>query len=448
MTKTILLVDDNEAVLLPIRRYFVQQGWTVWEVHEGREAYEVFGRESPDVVLLDLRLPGMGGLELLELFKRDDPDVAVVMLTGNADLETAVEAMRLGAENFLAKPIRLPHLSAAVDRALDTSRLRRQNRVLAGRGRRAGEQIHDRTLPGAVMAQVERLARTDSTVLLRGATGTGKTWLARLIHSISPRADRPFVDLNCAGLNATFLDSELFGHEKGAFTDAKTLKQGLMEVAHGGTLFLDEIGELAPEVQPKLLKVLETKRFRRLGGTREIEVDVRLVAATNRPLLEEVRAGRFREDLYYRMAVFPIELPALRDRPADEIVRLSYSVLADLQGRFGVQEVRIADAAMVALTRHDWPGNIRELRNVLERCMVNAEGAQLIEPGHLPPDILPAVAQGSDDSEEELVSLEEMERRHVRRVLRHCEGNRTRAAELLGISRRAIYDKIERLGLG
>lgn len=447
MTKTILLVDDNEAVLLPIRRYFIQQGWVVWEVHEGREAYEVFGRESPDVVLLDLRLPGMGGLELLELFKRDDPDVAVVMLTGNADLETAVEAMRLGAENFLAKPIRLPHLSAAVDRALDTTRIRRQNRVLAGRGRRAGEQIHDHTLPQVVRSQVERLARTDSTVLLRGATGTGKTWLARLIHSNSPRAERPFVDLNCAGLNATFLDSELFGHEKGAFTDAKSLKQGLMEVAHGGTLFLDEIGELAPEVQPKLLKVLETKRFRRLGGTREIDVDVRLVAATNRPLLDEVRAGRFREDLYYRLAVFPLELPALRERAPDEIVRLSYSVLADLKPRFGGHEVRIADGTMVALTRYDWPGNIRELRNVLERCLVNAEGARVLEPKHLPPEVLPVVPQSGEVAAGEIMTLEEVERRHIRRVLQHCEGNRTKAAGLLGISRRAIYDKIERLGL-
>src|SRR5919106_1609794 len=303
MAGSVLLIDDDVDVLRSIGNYFERLGYEVTRELSGEAGLATFDRLRPEVVIQDLHLPGINGMEVLESLRQRD--AAVVLLTAEADVSTAVRAMQLGAENFLTKPVDMEHLAAATARVADKARLRRVNETLLAHS-------------------------APTTVLLTGESGTGKGWVARMIHDLSPRAKLPFVEVNCAGLNATFLDSELFGHEKGAFTDAKDRKQRLFEIADHGTIFLDEIGDLAPELQPKLLKVLETKTFRRLGGTREITVDVRLVAATNKNLQNEVEEGRFREDLYYRLSVMPLTLPAVRDRSREDRLSLITRILGDL----------------------------------------------------------------------------------------------------------------------
>src|SRR5690348_15780140 len=336
MAGSVLLIDDDVDVLRSIGNYFERLSYEVTRELSGEAGLATFDRLRPEVVILDLRLPGMDGMEVLEHLRQRD--ASVILLTGQADVPTAVRAMQLGAENFLTKPVDMEHLAAATARVADKTRLRRINEALLiqsapGHGLESlggSSGMQDFAHQVALLAQSER-----TTVLLNGESGTGKGWVARMMHDLSPRAKAPFVEVNCAGLNATFLDSELFGHEKGAFTDAKTQKLGLFEIANGGTLFLDEIGDLAPELQPKLLKVLESQRFRRLGGTREIEVDVRLVAATHRDLAAAVEEGEFRQDLYYRLAVLPVHLPPLRERGRDEIIALATQLLAELRGKVG-----------------------------------------------------------------------------------------------------------------
>jgi two-component system, NtrC family, response regulator AtoC len=312
MAVSVLLIDDDVDVLRSIGNYFEKLGYEVTRELSGEAGLATFDRMRPEVVILDLHLPGINGMEVLESLRQRD--AAVILLTAEADVSTAVRAMQLGAENFLAKPVDMEHLAAATARVADKARLRRINEALLVQSA-PGHGLDSLGTSAAMQEfahQVGLLAQSDrTTVLLNGESGTGKGWVARMIHDLSPRAKAPFVEVNCAGLNATFLDSELFGHEKGAFTDAKDRKQGLFEIADHGTIFLDEIGDLAPELQPKLLKVLETKTFRRLGGTREITVDVRLIAATNKNLQQEVEEGRFREDLYYRLSVMPLTLPAV-----------------------------------------------------------------------------------------------------------------------------------------
>ncbi len=447
MSRSILLVDDDAAVLSLLSRFFDGRGWAVFRAMTGAGALEQYDRERTGLVLLDLDLPDMSGLPVLERLRERDPDVTVVMLTGHGDIETAVEAMRIGAENFLAKPVELDHLGAVLDRAAEKLELRRRNRFLSGglAADRGDEDLGSSPLMRELAGHVERVAGGDSTVLLEGETGTGKGWVARMIHDRSERSDAPFVEVNCAGLTATFLESELFGHEKGAFTDARTAKPGLFEVASAGTIFLDEIGDLAPELQPKLLKVLESRRFRRLGGTRELTVDVRLIAATNRDLQADVAAGRFREDLYYRLAVLPLRMPPLRDRTSDDIAALAYRVLHDLRRSVGAAPTRIGDDALEILCRHRWPGNIRELRNVLERIAILGDGADEIRAHHLPPEM--RRGEAAVETGGETLTLEEVERRHILRILEVNEGNRSRSARNLGISRATLYEKLDRYGL-
>jgi transcriptional regulator with PAS, ATPase and Fis domain len=293
---------------------------------------------------------------------------------------------------------------------------------------------------------VSLLAQSDrTTVLLGGESGTGKGWVARMIHNLSPRARMPFVEVNCAGLSATFLDSELFGHEKGAFTDAKDRKQGLFEIADHGTIFLDEIGDLAIELQPKLLKVLETKTFRRLGGTREITVDVRLIAATNRDLPTDVAAGRFREDLYYRLNVMPLELPPLRERSREDRLALITRLFQDLRASVPGAPSLIAPEALERLLGHAWQGNVREMRNVLERALILGRGSVSVTVEHLPADF--RAKGGGSERRHVPLSLDDLERQHIERTLKHHQGNRTRAADELGISRATLINKIRRFAI-
>ena len=449
MNRSILLVDDDAEILAMLGKVFERKGWQVFRAADATTAVESYEREHPDLVLLDLNLPGsIGGLRILEVLRARDDDATVLMLTGNADVATAVEAMRLGAENFLTKPVELAHLEAATDRAFEKVELRRRNRFWAERQSESTELSTLGRSPAMreIGRQIQLLADSDTTLLLLGETGTGKGWVASLLHAQSNRAAAPFVEINCAGLSATFLESELFGHEKGAFTDAREQKRGLFEVAHTGTLFLDEIGDLAPELQPKLLKALESRRFRRLGGTREIEVDVRLVAATNHDLESRVKEGKFREDLYYRLAVLPVRLPPLRERGRDEIADLTLRILIDLRRRLGRGPARISAEALNAITSYAWPGNIRELKNILERVMLLAASAEELAPAHLPAEIVRAVP-ATDSAHDAELTLEDVERRHIARVLAHTGGNRSRSAKVLGISRATLYEKLSKYGL-
>jgi DNA-binding NtrC family response regulator len=450
VTRSLLLVDDDPEILNVLTKFFERNGWQVTRAADAATAVELYDREKSDLVLLDVNLPGsIGGLRILEVLRARDPEAAVIMLTGQSDLPTAVEAMQLGAENFLPKPVELAHLQAAAERALEKVELRRRNRYFAER------QSEGSVLSGLgrspLMREIERqialLAESDTTVLMLGETGTGKGYVANLLHKMSKRAASPFVEINCAGLSATFLDSELFGHEKGAFTDAKEQKRGLFEVADGGTMFLDEIGDLAPELQPKLLKVLESRKFRRLGGTREIEVNVRLIAATNHDLEKRVRAGKFREDLYYRLAVLPIRLPPLRERGREDIADLTLRILNDLHRALGRGPTRVSPEALRHLVSYRWPGNIRELRNVLERVLLLAGGSEELLPTHLPAEITQSTGNVTSAAEAEL-TLQDVERRHIGRVLVHHGGNRSRTAKSLGISRATLYEKLHRYGLG
>lgn len=446
MADSVLLIDDDVDVLRAIGNYFERMGYEVTRELSGEAGLATFDRLRPEVVILDLRLPGMDGLEVLEHLRQRG--AAVILLTGQGDLETAVRAMQLGAENFLTKPIDMPHLAAATARVADKVRLRRVNETLLvhatpGRGidsLGASGQMQEFGHQVGLLAQSER-----TTVLLTGESGTGKGWVARMIHDLSPRGKEPFVEVNCAGLNATFLDSELFGHEKGAFTDAKDRKQGLFEIADRGTIFLDEIGDLVPELQPKLLKVLETKTFRRLGGTREITVDVRLIAATNRNLHAEVESGRFREDLYYRLSVMPLMLPAVRDRTREDRMALIRRILGDLHKQLPDGPDGVASEAIERLLAYNWPGNVREMRNVLERAIILGRGQPAIGVEHLPGEF--RARPGVGDRRHTPLSLDDLERQHIDRTLKHHSGNRTRAALELGISRATLINKIKRYNL-
>jgi DNA-binding NtrC family response regulator len=446
MADSVLLIDDDVEILRSIGNYFEHIGYEVARELSGEAGLSAFERLRPEVVILDLHLPGMDGLEVLERLR--ERGAAVILLTGQSDIPTAVKAMQLGAENFLSKPVDMAHLAAAAARAGDKVRLRRVNELLQTQlapgqgldslGRSPAMQEFARQV--GLLAQSER-----TTVLLVGESGTGKGWVARMIHNLSPRSKAPFVEVNAGGLSSTFLDSELYGHEKGAFTDAKDRKQGLFEIADHGTIFLDEIGDLAIELQPKLLKVLETKTFRRLGGTRELTVDVRLIAATNKDVSSEVESGRFREDLYYRLSVMPLHLPAVRDRSREDRLNLITRLMNDLKTQVPGGPPAISADGLERMLSYGWPGNVREMRNVLERALILAQGKQEIAVEHLPGEF--RARSGPGDRRHTPLTLDDLERQHIERTLRHHAGNRTRAAVELGISRATLINKIKRYSI-
>ena len=446
MPDSVLLIDDDVDVLRSIGNYFERLGYEVTRELSGEAGLATYERLRPEVVVLDLSLPGMNGLEVLEHLRQRD--AAVILLTAHSDVPTAVRAMQLGAENFLTKPVDMAHLAAAAARVADKVKLRRVNEALltqsaSGHGL---ESLGASTVMQEFAHQVRLLAQSErTTVLLEGESGTGKGWVARMIHDLSQRSRAPFVEVNCAGLNSTFLDSELFGHEKGAFTDAKERKQGLFEIADHGTIFLDEIGDLAPELQPKLLKVLETKTFRRLGGTREITVDVRLTAATNKNIPNEVESGRFREDLFYRLSVMPLKLPPLRERSREDRLALVTRLLADLKTELPDGPTNLSSEVLERLLGYAWPGNVREMRNVLERALILGRGQPSLSVEHLPAEF--RARPGIGDRRHSPLSLDDLEHQHIERTLKHHAGNRTRAAVELGISRATLINKIKRYAI-
>ena len=440
---SILIIDDEVAIATAFAMFFRHDGaHQVTEAHTGQEGIDAYRRLRPDLVLLDVRLPDMTGFDVLEAIKDDHP--VVIMVTAYGDVPMAVDALHKGAENFLTKPVDLSHLSAAAERGLEKAQLRRLSRWLHGK-RDGAKGIVFGSSPAMrdLQAQVALLAGSDrTTALVLGEGGVGKGKVAELIHAQSPRADRPFVEVNCATLRPESLDSELFGVD-GSVGGRGSL--GAFEVADGGTIFLDEIGDLDPVLQPKLVRVLEGKGFRRVGGSTEITPNVRVIAASSKDLVAEVAAGRFREDLYYRLAVMPIKLPPLRDRTREDLVELVASVQDSLVPSVPGAPTRLTDAALDALLRYPWPGNTRELRNVLERAMLVSRGQPAVDVSHLPREVQGAT--GGSVLHHEPRSLADVERAHIDRTLRAHAHNRTHAARELGISRATLIKKIREYDL-
>jgi two-component system, NtrC family, response regulator AtoC len=448
MTKaTLLIVDDEELIRWSLReRLSSSEGHIV--VEAGTAAGALDQVSGADLVLLDYRLPDGDGLTVLRQIKEQAPDTPVILMTAYSTIENAVAAMKHGAYHYLNKPFNLDEVVVMVEKALETSRLRRE--VRAYRTSQSREFSFD-TIVGrapvmiAVKALLARVASSPaSTVLLTGETGTGKDLAAKAIHYHSDRAAKPFVNITCSALPEQLLESELFGHERGAFTDARQQKRGLFETADGGTVFLDEIGEMTPALQSKLLRFLEEKAFKRVGGLADVRVDVRVIAATNRDLEDEVKAGRFREDLFYRLQVMPVQLPALRERRGD-VVLLAEWYIHRYNREFRKRVRGLSAEAMAILEQHRWPGNVRELRNAIERAMLLADRDYL-----LPEDfstLSRSASSGTFRLPAEGVSLDEVERQLLVQALERTGGNQTHAGTLLGINRDQVRYRIEKFGL-
>ena len=446
---SVLVVDDEELIRWSLEKDLARQGYAVSTAATGAEALARHQSEPVDVVLLDINLPDGSGVRLVPEFIAAREDVVVIMITSVTNLETAVEAMRLGAFDYVTKPFEPPRLHNSIAKAAERVALRVENRALKSRhpGGTFPEVVADSPGMRRVLELAGHVMRSDAaTVLLLGESGVGKDLLARRIHSGSPRGERLFLDVNCAGLPEALLESELFGHERGAFTDAKCQKRGLFELAEGGTVYLDEVADAPLVVQAKLLKVLEQRVFRRVGGLRDLNADVRVIAATNRDLDAAVAAGRMREDFYFRLKVFPIEIPPLRDRRED-VLPLAQAFLGSFNRAFRKAVPGLDPEVERLLREYRWPGNVRELRNVIERAMILADDSTPLGVELLPPELAGA-ALGKGVEEVPAGALARSEARLIREALAGCGGNQSRAAAQLGISRDALRRRVRRLGIG
>jgi two-component system, NtrC family, response regulator AtoC len=445
---TILVVDDEQLIRWSLAERLTQEGYRVIEAGTAKDALAAAGPHL-DLVLLDYRLPDSDGLRVLKQLKGTNPDIPVILLTAFSSIETAVEAMKQGAYHYANKPFNLDELVLVVQKALETTALRREVRALRASQSEpyALTRIVGESPPmQSLRALLRRIASSPaSTVLLVGESGTGKDLAAKVIHYNSDRGSRPFMNITCSALPEALLESELFGHERGAFTDARQQKTGLLESADKGTVFLDEIAEMVPALQAKLLRFLEEKAFKRVGGSADIQVDVRIIAATNRDLEEAVRQSKFREDLYYRLNVMQIALPPLREHPSD--VPLLVKFYLDAFNREFRKQVRGAtDEALALLRDYHWPGNIRELRNAVERAMLLADG-EWLAPEHFPMSVAPRATVQAFELPQEGVNLESVERDLVTQALARTGWNHTKAAALLGLNRDQIRYRVEKFGL-
>lgn len=440
---SILIVDDEATVCNSLEEWFLEDGFSVKTAMSGEEALKVLSEGPVDIILLDIKMPGMDGITLQRKIREFDTRAVIIIMTAYASVDTAVEALKLGAFDYVTKPFDPEDLTRLVNNALKQKDLSDENvRLKESLTMRDG--IHEIVAESAemkrVLDMVQTVAETDSTVLVRGESGTGKELVARAIHSQSRRRFLPIVSVNCGAIPETLLESELFGHEKGSFTGAMYRRKGRLELAHGGTLFLDEIGDITPQMQVDLLRVLETKRFSRLGGAEEIEVDFRLICATNKNLEDLMAAGTFREDLYYRINVFTIAIPPLRERRAD-ILPMARYFIEKYARAMGRAEKTIAPEAEEIILTHPWPGNVRELENAIERAMVVGRTPRL-EAGDLPLKVNEQQAGNGG-----VMTLEEVEKQQIVKVLQNTEGNVTRAAALLGIDRVTLYNKLKKYGI-
>jgi len=449
----ILIVDDEKLIRWSLKERMTREGHAVREAEDGRSAAAALEAELPDLILLDMKLPDTDGLTILRSVVERAPELPVIILTAYSTVDTAVEAMRLGAYDYVSKPFEMDELAITVKRALEASSLRREvSQHLHEQKSRFG--IHNLVGKSRAMQEIGALIRKvsqsqASTVLIRGESGTGKDVIARAIHFESARADKPFMNITATALQDTLLESELFGHEKGSFTDAKTQKKGLLELANGGTVFLDEIGDMSPTLQAKVLRALEERAFRRVGGSQDIHVDVRIIAATNRPLEKLIEEKRFREDLYYRLNIITVDVPPLRDRRED-IALLVDHFLKRFATEFRKSVNDISSEALRKLDSYNWPGNVRELKNVIERAVLLGSGPVL----GADDVILGRSAPATPEAGKKLFSLpakgfkfDELEKDIVLQALERTAWNQTRAGELLGMTRDQIHYRMEKFGL-
>ena len=449
MSEKILVIDDEQSILNTIEILLRGEGFEVEVRTRGQEALDEWEAVEPDIVLTDIRMPGVTGLDVLAAVRQKDPEVPVILMTAQASLQSAIEAVNRGAFYYLQKPFSNDDLLALCRRAAENRTLKRENVKLKREISRRGASDADRPVGKErnfieVLDLAETVAPTDSTVLVTGESGTGKEVLARYIHALSERREGPFVTVNCGALPENLLESELFGHIRGAFTGAVKDKEGLLVAARGGTFFLDEIGEMSPALQVKLLRALQEREVVPVGSTQPVDIDVRFIAATNRDLEEEMRRGTFRSDLYYRLNVISLHMPALRDR-GDDVPLLTDYFLA----RYAEDgdEIDISDEAVDRLRSYDWPGNVRELENALERAVVLA-GRETIDIEHLPDRVVdPPAERLISDSSPANPTLETIEKAYILWVLEAEEGNKARAAEVLGIDPSTLYRKLNRYGV-
>jgi len=450
----ILVVDDEYLIRWTLQQNLEKEGYEVFLAETGEEGLDKVKEEVPDIVLLDIKLPGMDGYEVLEEILKIDPGIVPIMITAYEDVEGVVRAMKLGAFDYITKPFDFSKVLISIQKSLETSKLKREVTRLRAE-KRIWVGFQDIVVVSKEMARVfetaEKIAQSDtSTVLIQGETGTGKELIAHAIHDRSKRKNMPFITVNCAGFPENLLENELCGHEKGAFTDAKEVKKGLLEMAEGGTLFLDEIGDMGLSLQAKLLRLVEQKTFRRMGGVKDIQANVRIVTATNKDLLKQKEEGKFREDLFYRINVASLKIPPLRER-TDDILPLTKYFIHKYNEDFHKNIQKISKGVEEFFLDYRWPGNVRELRNVIERTMLlGEEEALLME--HLPIEILGQVSREGVTIEgisipPEGISLEKVEEALVRRALKMTNGNQTKAAKLLDISRDALRYRMQKFGI-
>jgi DNA-binding NtrC family response regulator len=451
----LLIVDDEESLRTLLESELVASAeFDVDTAADGSQAINQVQGKVYDVVLLDIRMPRVSGIEVLKFLHEYSPTTQVIILTNYADVKTAIQTIKMGAYDFLAKPYDIDELFNTIHRALERRQLYIDNKLMKNElTRKAGASELIGKSPGLLrlVENASRFAESDSFVLIQGASGTGKELIANLIHRRSPRGSRPFVAVNCASIPDTLLESELFGHEKGAFTNAYSTKQGLVEVANGGTLFLDEVGDISPSIQPKLLRFLETGEFRRVGGTNLLTVDVRVVTATNKDLRKEVQEGRFREDLLYRLNVVTLQVPPLRDRKDDIPLLTEYFLARKAKTK---TPKTLSAGALERLLGYDWPGNVRELEHIIEGAILLSSGEVIEESDlsmHLHRAERPAETAGFQGGTAPIpdgtISLEDLEKIHIERVLKMFNYSRTRTADALGISKKTLYLKIKRYGM-
>lgn len=444
MSASVLVVDDEELICWSLKKELGKQGYTAHAASTAQAALDAFRAEPADVVLLDINLPDRRGVDIMPELRSFNDDVVIIMITSVTALDVAVEAMRRGAWDYVTKPFDYPKLFNTIARGVEQLALKRENRALRNKSPRLPDIVAESPQMHEVLTLARAVMRSDpSTVLLLGESGVGKDVIARAIHEGGPRSDRLFLDINCAALPETLLESELFGHERGAFTGATNKKLGLFELASGGTVFLDEVVEAPLSIQAKLLKVLEQRTFRRVGGTRDVLVDIHVIAATNRDLEQAVTSQRLRQDLYYRLKVFPIVIPPLRERGAD-ILPLARQFIAAFARTFRKTIPGIDTDAEALLQAYPWPGNVRELRNVIERAAILAPGSEPLSTDLLPSEIAHAAMSWPEGA---LGKLAQSEAEMIAAALAECEGNQSRAAVKLGISRDALRRRMRRYAL-
>ena len=447
MGDTILVIDDEESIRNTLSAILKDEGFSVLLAEDGEKGFLCAKEDSPDLVLLDIWMPGIDGMEVLKKINSEMPSMPVIMMSGHGTIETAVQATKLGAYDFIEKPLSLEKILLSANNALNHHRLEEENRLLRQNFSSWREMVGESPVMQKLKEQIDTVAPTNAWVLITGENGTGKELVANFIHRKSRRAAKPFVDVNCAAIPEELIESELFGHEKGAFTGAVSSKRGKFDLANGGTLFLDEIGDMSLKTQAKILRILQEQRFERVGGNKSIKVDVRVVVATNKDLMEEIGKGHFREDLYYRLNVIPFEVPPLRER-RDDIKLLVDKFAALYAPEAGVTPKSFEPEAMEMLKSYNWPGNVRELKNIVERLMIMVPGT-VITKNDLPPSMsgVERKATGFEEYSTLKEARSEFEKEFIATKLSENEGNVSKTAEAIGIERSNLHKKIKLYGL-